>query len=80
MNKRIKKKKLVKRSLTPEQELVLKLYDNCEGVSFYRYEEPDLAEAALYVGLVGKPEMKERGTAKWAFSENGKISATAFLK
>lgn len=77
MNKRIKKKKL--NQLTEEEQTVIKLFRECEGVSFSKYRE-SVESARQFASILNQPKVDESGNTIWFRSEKSKVSATAFLK
>lgn len=77
MNKRIKKKKL--NQLSEEEQTVIKLFRECESVSFYKYRE-SVDSARQFTSILNQPTISESGNTIWFQSEKHKISAAAFLK
>ncbi|OFL87286.1 hypothetical protein [Enterococcus sp. HMSC072H05] len=74
MNKRIRKK-----YLTNEEQKLLTLYRDCESVQFFRYKD-STDKAKNFVSIVSKAKTESSGETRWFSSEEGKISATAFIK
>lgn len=67
-------------NLTEEEKIILKLFRDCDSVSFYKHE-CEVAEARVFAGSLRESvEMKERKGHRWAGAESGKIDVAAFLK
>lgn len=77
MNKRIKKKKL--NQLTEEEQTVIKLFRECEKVSFSKYRE-SIESARQFTSILNQPKIWDSRDNVWYNSEKSKIEATAFLK
>lgn len=77
MNKRIKKKKL--NQLTEEEQTVIKLFRECEKVSFSKYRE-SIESARQFTSILNQPTISESENTIWFWSKKSKIEATAFLK
>ncbi len=77
MNKRIKKKKF--NQLTEEERTVIKLFRECDGVSFSKYNE-SIESARQFTSILNQPKLSESENTIWFSSEKSKVSATAFLK
>ncbi|EKP7338726.1 hypothetical protein P3888_001093 [Listeria monocytogenes] len=60
-------------------QLVNELYEQSKHAHFYLYDT-EFANAINFVSAVGEPTYSEVGNTKWFSAENGKITATAFLK
>ena len=67
-------------NLTEAERIVLKLFRECNNVTFCRYE-CEVAEAEVFAGTLGEWVVrKEREGHRWAEAESGKINVAAFLK
>ena len=67
-------------NLTEEEKIVLKLFRECNNVTFCRYE-CEVAEAQVFAGSLGENvTRKEHEGCRWAEAESGKINVAAFLK
>lgn len=67
-------------NLSEEEKIVLKLFRECNSVTFYRHE-CEVAEARVFAGSLGENvERKEQDGCRWVEAESGKINVAAFLK
>ena len=67
-------------NLTETERTILKLFRECNSVTFSRYD-CEVAEAEVFAGTLGEWVVrKEREGHRWAEAESGKINVAAFLK
>lgn len=81
MNKRIKKKQRAEilKSLTPDERLLLKLFQESDYVQFKSHNKTE-EEAKKIVSIAGNPEMNLHSEVNWFEARNKRIDATAFFK
>ena len=67
-------------NLAETERTILKLFRECNSVTFCRYE-CEVAEARVFAGTLGKSvTRKEYKGHKWDEAEKGKVTVAAFLK
>lgn len=79
MNKRIKQKQRAEalNALTPEERLLLKLYQQSDYARFHSHGKTE-EEATRIVSILGKPERDDYDGQTWFSQSKGKIEVTAF--
>ncbi|EDG2730821.1 hypothetical protein GDI02_02540 [Listeria monocytogenes] len=68
-----------KMKVDSNSQIIDELYEQSKHAHFYLYDT-EFANAINFVSAVGEPTYSEVGNTKWFSAENGKITATAFLK
>lgn len=67
-------------NLTEAERTILKLFRDCDSVTFCKYE-CEVAEARVFAGSLGENvERKERDGCRWVEAKRGKVNVAAFLK
>lgn len=66
--------------VTSDEQAMLRLYRNCEQVTFVKRRQ-NKNEAYDFVSILGNPEYtKYDSTTEWCDSSNGKVTAVAFIE